>query len=366
MPATTARQSRRTTAQPSVQRLEARRLFSSYTLTNLGTLGGTTARAYDLNDAGDVVGASTTATGQSHAFVWRNGVMTDLGTLGGASSQATAISHAGRIVGAADVNGSSSAAFLWQGGAMTNLRLGDGSVASGVNDFGQVVGTAGGAGFLWQNGATRDIGNLGAPGGVAADINNAGQVVGTAPTGETGTLGLSVSRAFRWQAGATTDLGMPFGSYGSNGVSISGNGMVAGGSSFIVSVVYAMAPVGHAMFYDGSTMTTLPVMWNMYSVALGVNDAGQVVGQNGTNGAFLYDHGVMSNLNSLIPAGSGVTLLAATSINKSGQIVAYSTGAQPRAFLLTPVPPPRAIPVNDSGLNVAERLDSARLDVGLI
>jgi len=146
---------------------------------------------------------------------------------------------------------------------------------------------------------------------------------------------------------------MPIGSYGSNGVALSGNGMVAGGSSFIVSVVYAMAPVGHAMFYDGTSMTTLPVMWNMYSVALGVNDAGQVVGQNGTNGAFLYDHGVMSNLNSLIPAGSGITLLAATSINKSGQIVAYSTGAQPRAYLLTPVPPPRAAPFNDRGIDFA-------------
>src|SRR4051794_13609517 len=188
-----ARQYRRSTAVASLQRLEDRRLFSGYTLTNLGTLGGAIARAYDLNDAGAVVGASTTATGQSHAFLWAGGRMTDLGTLGGATSQANAISNTGRIVGSSDVDGTTSAAFLWQGGAMTNLGLGNGSVANGVNDSGQVVGTAGGAGFLWQNGATRDIGNLSAPGGAAADINNSGQVVGTAPTGETGTLGLPVS-----------------------------------------------------------------------------------------------------------------------------------------------------------------------------
>ena len=135
-------------------------------------------------------------------------------------------------------------------------------------------------------------------------------------------------------------------------------------------MIYALAPVGHAMFYDGTSMTTLPVMWNMYSVALGVNDTGLVVGQNGTAGAFIYDHGTMSTLNSLIPAGSGISLLAATAINKSGQIVAYSTGAQPRAYLLTPLtptPPPQALPVDRVAIDLAiDSTATAVREVGLI
>ena len=53
-------------------------------LTSLGTLGGSYSIATGINDAGQVVGYSDTATGLQHAFITGpNGVgMTDLGTLG--------------------------------------------------------------------------------------------------------------------------------------------------------------------------------------------------------------------------------------------------------------------------------------------
>jgi hypothetical protein len=46
----------------------------------------------------------------------------------------------------------------------------------------------------------------------------------------------------------------------------------------------------------------------------------------------------MFDLNRLIPAGTGFTLIGAEAINKSGQILVNGTDAQrqPRAFLLTP------------------------------
>ena len=47
-------------------------------MTALGTLGD--ARAYAINDKGQVVGSSTTAEGTSYAFLWENGTMRDLGT----------------------------------------------------------------------------------------------------------------------------------------------------------------------------------------------------------------------------------------------------------------------------------------------
>ena len=67
-------------------------------LTDLGTLGGGYSFAYGINDAGQVVGDSTTAAGPDHAFITGpNGVgMTDLGTLGGDFSSALASTTPGR------------------------------------------------------------------------------------------------------------------------------------------------------------------------------------------------------------------------------------------------------------------------------
>jgi probable HAF family extracellular repeat protein len=50
-----------------------------YALSDLGTLGGLSAQAEDINEVGQIVGYSTTSTNQGRAFVWRDGVMTNLG-----------------------------------------------------------------------------------------------------------------------------------------------------------------------------------------------------------------------------------------------------------------------------------------------
>ena len=73
-------------------------------LTELGTLGGGHSLAKGINDAGQVVGYSYTATSAQHAFITGpNGVgMTDLGTLGGDYSSALGINDAGRVVGESD------------------------------------------------------------------------------------------------------------------------------------------------------------------------------------------------------------------------------------------------------------------------
>src|SRR5262249_16224655 len=76
---------------------------------------------------------------------------------------------------------------------------------------------------------------------------------------------------------------------------------------------------------------------------LGLNSAGQIVGYSVPSGpyasrAFLYDAGTMTDLNSLLPEGSGWSLLQATGINDAGQIV--GSGSNPsgqfRGFLLSP------------------------------
>jgi probable HAF family extracellular repeat protein len=77
------------------------------------------------------------------------------------------------------------------------------------------------------------------------------------------------------------------------------------------------------------------------SEALAVNSRGQIVGWSGFPDAlpraFLWQEGVMLDLNGLIPANSGWLLMRATGINDEGQIVGegFWNGLR-RVFLLTP------------------------------
>ena len=55
----------------------------TYTIKDLGTLGGSFSQANAINASGQIVGSSGTTGTASRAFMWSGGKMTNLGTLGG-------------------------------------------------------------------------------------------------------------------------------------------------------------------------------------------------------------------------------------------------------------------------------------------
>jgi probable HAF family extracellular repeat protein len=162
---------------------------------DLGFLGPGTplnySEAYGVNDLSHVVGNGAIGS-FIHGFLWRSGQMTDLGALSGqVVSEARAINNTGLIAGKSNIF-----PVVWQydvanpGRAprIQQLPIPAGffsATTTAVNDSGDVVGYAGSPNIdshavLWRNGIAIDLGVW--PGGhysVANGINNLGQIVGT-------------------------------------------------------------------------------------------------------------------------------------------------------------------------------------------
>jgi probable HAF family extracellular repeat protein len=188
-------------------------LYQNGIMKDIGTLGGTDAIPYFMNDAGQVAGFSYTASGAADPFIWTNGNMKDLGTLGGTFGYVNALNSTGQAAGTSNIAGDgTSHAFFWDGSTLHDLGSifsfhGGYSVGMWINDAGAVVGqsqvpsTANHA-VLWKNGATTDLGVL--PGdtcSIALSINSSGQAVG-----QSGVCGGLAQHAVLWQNGQMFDL----------------------------------------------------------------------------------------------------------------------------------------------------------------
>jgi probable HAF family extracellular repeat protein len=310
----------------------------SYTVTDLGVLSGdTTSEGRALSPAGQVVGD---VEYNLQGFVWSpsHGMLGLPHLKGGRYSAAMGINATGLIAGYADYNSiESTHAVLWTHSGIQDLGTmpgGTESWAAAVNVSGQVVGASNSAttspnAFLWSK--DRGMQNLGVlPAGYYSEafgINNLGQVVGMSNT-----IALSW-HAFSWsKLAGMKDLGTL-----DAGKNTSATANAVNDSGQIVGTSTCGSSCVHAVLWSSSGMQDLGILpSSSASGANSINNKGQVVGVSGH--AFIWTQTAgMLDLNSLIDATSGWTLLFAYAINDAGQITGSGLiNGESHAFLLTP------------------------------
>jgi probable HAF family extracellular repeat protein len=231
---------------------------------------------------------------------------------------------------------------------------GNNSTGFGVNDLGDLAGSAEntiqeptcvGTGqvlqykpVIWRQGRIHELPTLGNdPVGVVYAINDLGEAIGqTGPClGET--FGGS-DHAVLWRNGKAIDLGNLGGTANNTPQDLNILGQVVGYSNISGDATF------HAFLWQRGKIQDLGTLpGDVHSVAEGINIWGEVVGRSSDadfNGrGWIWQNGVITDLNTLIPANSPLYILEGTSNNDLGQIVGIgmtSSGDQ-HAFLATPV-----------------------------
>jgi probable HAF family extracellular repeat protein len=188
--------------------------------TDLGTLGGESSYAYDINDGGVVVGEAQTSSGVFQAFRWTStGGLVGLAPLAGdPGSRAVAVANDNTVLGVSVSDDGSTRPVVWDpAGAVTELPIspiaGTVLAPNDRNAQGTVVGdasfiedpTALVHAWMWSaaGGLTDLAQELEVPSeNYAASVNDGGAVAGT--------LGGGLWRAYlRPPQGGVQDLGVP-------------------------------------------------------------------------------------------------------------------------------------------------------------
>jgi probable HAF family extracellular repeat protein len=178
----------------------------------------------------------------------------------------------------------------------------------------------------------------------ATAINDHGQVVGISGICSNAVGGFSAIHAVIWQHGQPTYMGNIGGAAWNTPMAINQNGTVVG----FANVQAGRKLLAHAFLWTKSggmqDLGTLPGQGvGAQSQALGINDRGQVVGLScmarfASCQAFLWQNGVMTNLNALVAAGYNDQLVQASDINDEGVITGEAVDASGavQSFVATP------------------------------
>jgi probable HAF family extracellular repeat protein len=340
----------------------------AYKFTPLGT-----RRLNYINDYGQI---SANDWSTQKAFIWTpsvangtTGTFTEFVIPDAADVFAVSVNDVGQVIGYYKRDSSDyvadSVAFLWTptspngtSGTLIDVEPTLPGPGYGLNNLGQVtLGTAslftGHEVFLW----TPDSGGLSGttiqmPYFEFHRVNDYGQVAGdgyvqdgifflrkvgawtpTAPNGSTG--------GFTFIQDLNPDGEQVF-------ADVNAGGQIVGGYDTTVESEYSF--YHHAFLWtpatpNGTSGTTVDIdpVATSSSVALRVNDSGHVVGYFYRDGfaaahGFIYRDGQFIDLNSFVPANSGIFVESAWGINDSGQIIVSGTlNGLFSSFLLSPI-----------------------------
>ena len=370
-PLTIAAQDAQQPTRPAVQ----------YTVTDLGTLpGGNFSQPFFMNRYGLVSGSSSLPDGNQHATLWLEGLKGDIGApgLGGPNSIAFGDNERFQAAGeaetaASDPNGEDFCGFgthltclpfLWRDGEMVQLPTlgGNNGVAMTISNRGEVAGFAETLTpdpgcpapqvlhfkpVVWESAGIHQLPTIGGdPDGVAEEMNDDGQVVGGSGTCATFNTNLLYNlvpvHALLWEKGHATDLGNLGGQTGQAGgniaLDINHQGQVVGNSDLPGDTTF------HAFLWTKRTgMRDLGTLsGDVASLSISINDAGSVIGAsldaNFNPRAFLWEKGVMTDLNTLIAGDSPLYLLTGCSINSHGEItgLGLTSAGEIHTYLATP------------------------------
>jgi probable HAF family extracellular repeat protein len=304
---------------------------SRWTITDL--LPPWSGLAMAIDNRGEVTGWMRLNNGPfHHAFIWSNGELQDLGVPPGQyGSDASGMSNNGYIVG----NAQDGQAMVWHNGDWTVLA--QYGAFNDVSESGVVVGALRLPGHLdytavmYKDGVIADLGTI--PGGNgysnASAVNNAGAIVGYATLPTPPFSGLWKFRGFVYENGAMRDIGT-LGGTSSFLYDVNNSGTAVGCSDLpgdrLVATVYSGGVLQQLADIPGN------------SCAKSVNDRGDVVGSSDAGG-WLYSNGVLTML-AQIPEvrAAGYTNATPAGINDRGWIAGngYKPGTGGVPFVLVP------------------------------
>ena len=316
---------------------------ATYTVTELGTLGGDRSVPMSINNAGQIVGRSSLpGTFYEHAFFWQLGVMIDLDSASGEprSSWASGINDAGTIVGWADIAFGQiwhTLPVIFANGSFIDLGTLGGSYgwAMHINKAGTIVGNSRAkAGFdhavTWTARGIIDLGSIGGTHAMAREINESGCVVGVGEDKQ------GRQHALMWVGQRVVDLG-DLGGASAGATAVNDDGIIAGSSHTASGVSRGFRWTPTTGMVD---LGTLPGCAN--SSAICINRHGHIVGWvygcAGDGIGVIWKDGRIIDLNTVVPPGS-ITISGAWDINDAGQIIGVAHGLKDglKAVLLTPV-----------------------------
>ena len=352
------------TAQPQAQ-------AQQYQVSDLGSLDGTNSRGNSINNRNRVAGYSNLTGDQiRHATFWRPGSVLDLGTLGKPKRNSSVTFNVKNtrdlIAGISQTDtpeplgenwssalfyplpnnvGFINLGFVWEHGQMRALPTlgGNNGFATGANDAGIVVGWAENTchddtcvppqvlqfrPVFWDTNRHDRIHEFpliaGDTSGSATAINDAGQAVGISGICDQAIGRHTAKHAVLWQNGGATDLGNLGAEFWNTPTAINQRGDVVG---FAGTPGDPDGNILHAFIWTkGAGIRPLGALpGHVHSEAYGINERRQVVGVScdadfADCRAFVWDNGVMTDLNDVKQPGYTARLEQGKDINDVGEI----------------------------------------------